>query len=63
MEQMKSQSKPGPSEVVLLDDLELQKAWLEKQLCCMWALGETDTLPPGFSRYMLDSLEEVDSVA
>jgi len=62
IEQMKSQSKPGPSEVVLLDDLELQKAWLEKQLCCMWALGETDTLPPGFSRYMLDSLEEDDNV-
>jgi hypothetical protein len=55
IEELKSLPKPGPLLIVLLDDLELQRAWLEKQLASMWASGEIDTLPPGHSRYMSDS--------
>jgi len=50
--EVKSQPQPLPSTVVLLEDLELQKAWLVKQRDSMWALEEIDTLPPGYSRYM-----------
>lgn len=50
--ELKSQAKPLPSTIVLLDDLEMQKAWLVKQQDSMWALEEIDTPPPGYSRYM-----------
>lgn len=50
--EFKSQAKPLPSTIVLLEDLELQKAWLVKQRDSMWALEEIDTPPPGYSRYM-----------
>lgn len=52
IEEITSQPKPLPSTVVLLDNLESQKAWLTKQRDSMWALEEIDTLPPGYSRYM-----------
>jgi len=52
IEELNSQSKPSPSTIVLLDDLEIQRAWLAKQRDSMWALGEIDLLPPGYSRYM-----------
>lgn len=52
IENIKSEPKPSPSTVVLLDDLEMQKAWLVKQRDSMWALEEVDSLPPGYSRYM-----------
>jgi len=55
IEEMKSRRKPSPSMVVLLDDLERQKAWLVKQRDSMWALEEINTPPPGFSRYMAKS--------
>jgi hypothetical protein len=50
--EVKSQPKPLPSTVVLLEDLEMQKAWLVKQRDSMWALEEIDTVPPGYSRFM-----------
>lgn len=52
IEKAKSEPKPSPSTVVLLDDLKLQKVWLVKQQNSMWALEKIDTLPPGYSRYM-----------
>jgi len=52
IEEIKSQPKPLPSTIVLLDNLKLQKAWLVRQQDSMWALEEIDTVPPGFSRYM-----------
>jgi hypothetical protein len=55
IEELKSMSKPGPLLIVRLDDLVLQKAWLEKQLRHMWATGDINTLPPGHSRYMPSS--------
>jgi len=51
--EFKAQTKPLPSTVVLLEDLNIQKAWLVKQQGSMWALEEVDTLPPGYSRYMM----------
>jgi hypothetical protein len=50
--ELNAQPKPLPSTVVLLEDLNIQKAWLVKQQGSMWALEEVDTLPPGYSRYM-----------
>lgn len=52
IEELKSQSKPPPSTIVLLDDLEIQRTWLAKQRDSMWAMGEIDLLPPGYTRYM-----------
>jgi hypothetical protein len=52
IEELKSQQKPPPSTLVLLEDLEMQKAWLVKQRDSMWALEEIDTVPPGYSRFM-----------
>jgi hypothetical protein len=48
----KSEPKPSPSAIVLLDDLEMQRVWLVKQQDSLWALEKIDTLPPGYSRYM-----------
>lgn len=52
IEELRSQSKPPPSTIVLLDDLEMQRSWLVKQRDSMWAKEEIDSLPPGYSRYM-----------
>jgi hypothetical protein len=52
IEGLRSQTKPPPSTIVLLDDLEMQKSWLIKQRDSMWAKEEIDSLPPGYSRYM-----------
>lgn len=52
IEELRSEIKPLPSTVVLLDDLEMKKSWLVKQRDTLWALEEIDTLPPGYSRYM-----------
>jgi len=52
IEELKSETKPRPSTVVLLDDLEMKKTWLVKQRDTLWAQEEIDTLPPGYSRYM-----------
>jgi len=52
IEKHKLHQKPGPSTLVILEDMEMQKAWLIKQRDSMWALEEIDTLPPGYSRYM-----------
>jgi len=49
---LKSHPRPLPSNVVVLEDLELQKSWLIKQRYSMWAMEEIDTPPPGHSRYM-----------
>lgn len=50
---VKSEPKPSPSTIVLVDDLEMQRAWLVKQQDSLWALERIDTLPPGYSRYMV----------
>jgi len=52
IEELKSQQKLTPSTLVILEDLEMQRAWLVKQRGSMWALEHIDTLPPGYSRYM-----------
>jgi len=52
IKELNSLEQLGPSTLVLLEDLEMQKAWLVKQQDSMWALEEIDTLPPGYSRYM-----------
>jgi hypothetical protein len=52
IKELRSLQQLGPSTIVLLEDLEMQKAWLVKQRDSMWALEEIDTLPPGYSRYM-----------
>lgn len=52
IDELESQSIRGPSTDVLLFDLQRQLSWLEKQKTFRWARGETDTLPPGYNRYM-----------
>jgi len=52
IEELEAQKRPGPSDIVKLDDLKRQRSWLVKQRNSMWALGELDAVPPGYSRYL-----------
>jgi len=52
IETLEAQKRPGPLDIVKLDDLKRQRSWLLKQRNSMWALGELDSVPPGYSRFM-----------
>ncbi len=52
IERLEAQKKPGPLDIVKLDDLKQQRSWLGKQRNSMWALGELDTIPAGYSRFL-----------
>jgi len=42
----------GETHPAVLGDMQRQMVWLSEQENGPWALGRTDTLPPGFARYM-----------
>jgi len=54
MEQVRHQMmglerSPGPTQHIILDDMQRQMSWLQAQLGSPWARGLTDVTPLGFS--------------
>jgi len=54
MEQVKTrimdlEKNPGPTQHIMLDDMQKQMSWLQSQIGSPWALGLTDDKPFGFA--------------
>jgi len=44
---MEVEQNAGPTEHIILDDMQKQMSWLQSQLGSAWAIGLTDAKPPG----------------
>jgi len=54
MEQVKNrimalEKNPGPTQHIILDDMQKQMSWLQSQMGSPWAMGLTDDQPLGFA--------------
>ncbi|KAF8804548.1 hypothetical protein BYT27DRAFT_7213730 [Phlegmacium glaucopus] len=50
---MALERNPGPTQHIILDDLQKQMSWLQDQLVAPWARGLTDVTPLGFSHNLI----------
>ena len=44
----KLEQNPGPTQHIMLDDMQKQMSWLRSQIKSAWAMGLTDVTPLGF---------------
>jgi hypothetical protein len=45
----KLEQDPGPTQHIMLDDMQKQMSWLRSQIESAWAMGLTDVAPLGFT--------------
>jgi hypothetical protein len=45
---MELKNNSGPTQHIILDDMQKQMSWLQSQMGSPWAMGLTDDKPLGF---------------